>query len=505
MKDGIPVIVDLNEAACAIHGYSRDELLGKPISFLDNADTKKNIPARVRRVMDGSPETFTAQHTCKDGKVITVEVTATPVVVADKKYIYAIERDVTARQRQDDVLRNYERIIATSREHMSLIDHCYVYRAVNDAYLEAHNHQRQEIVGQNVAAMLGRETFENMVKDRLDRCLAGEEVRYQGWFKFSGIGRRFMDVAYYPVVEPEGAVSGVVVNSRDLTLQHEAEEALQQVNEKLEVRVEERTAELKVMNARLQEEIVMRGQIENDLRQARHAAEAASLAKSAFLANMSHELRTPLNAVVGFAAVLNDGMVGPVTSDQQEYLGDIIESSHQLLGLINDILELSLLETERKAPKLQESDLGLLFDVWLEPFRKKAKKNNHSLVMKVDPAVGTIMTNPHILQKVLGKILENAIKFTPSGGSITITASKQSKEMRVTVQDTGIGMDERQMGMLFQTFQQGEAPLNKQYQGIGLGLVLCKKFMEALGGSIEVKSVPGKGSSFGLCIPDING
>ncbi len=621
----IPVIVDLNEAACVVHGYTREELLGRPISFLDSSETQKNIPERVRRVLgSGKPETFEAVHTCADGRLITVEVTATPVVVAGKSYIYAIERDITARKRSEAVLRFYEQIIATSGEHMSLLDRHYVYQAVNETYLAAHQISREKIVGHGVAEVLGQETFDKVVRKKLDQCLAGVEVHYRDWFQYAGLGRKFMDVSYYPVVEPDGSVSGVVVNASDITEQHEAEAALRQAKEELEQRVMERTAELGAANARLEREIAEhrrsearyraivedqtelvcrfradgvltfvneaycryfdkrceeligqsfmplipeedqplveknfrslclerpfythqhrvllpsgdirwqewndlaifddagqlveyqavgqditeRRQMEDALRQARKAAEAGSLAKSAFLANMSHEVRTPLSAIIGFAQILQDGTVGAVTTDQHECLGEIVGSSHQLLGLIDDILDLSLLEVDGKEVVSEECDLALLLANWLESFEGKAGAKNLSLSLDAGQGVGMMVTDSRILRKVVTKLLENALKYTPADGRVGIDMDRKGDEVQVTVWDTGIGINEEQLGLLFQPFQQGEEYLNKEYQGVGLGLVLCKRFLELLGGRIEVESTPGQGSRFTFFLPVMAG
>ncbi|MDP2106266.1 MAG: PAS domain S-box protein, partial [Desulfobulbaceae bacterium] len=578
--------------------------------------------------MSGQAETFEAVHTRKDGTLITVEVTAQLILVSGKQYIYAIERDITARKQTEKVLRDYERIIATSREHMSLVDRQYIYRAVNDTYLLAHQHRREDIVGRSVVEMLGQETFELLVKDKLDRCLTGEEVRYQGWFQFAGLGRLFMDVAYYPVVEADGAVSGVVVNARDLTAQHEVEEELRQAKEKLETRVAERTAELLRVNARLQEEILghrrseqrlreseanyraivedqtelicrfrpdwiltfvneaycryfgqskealvghsfmsllpeegdrrqteehlsslgrdrpsadiehrvvlpdgsirwqhwidraildqhgkliefqavgrdttERRLLEDDLRQARNAAEAASQAKSTFLANMSHEVRTPLNAIIGFAEIMQDGMIGPVNREQQDYLEEIRQSGHRLLGLITDILDLSLLEAARTEVEHEFFDLALLLDSWLEFFREMAKQRDIVLQMQVDTSVGMINSDARILTKVMERLVENAVKFTASGGTVGINAGKEEEMIRITVWDTGIGISKEQQERLFLPFQQGDSSVSKSYQGLGLGLVLCKRFLDLLGGRIEVDSTVGEGSRFSLFVP----
>ncbi|RLC83815.1 MAG: hypothetical protein DRJ03_16025 [Chloroflexi bacterium] len=142
-----------------------------------------------------------------------------------------VSRFVSHLKRAEEALRRYEHIISVTGEHMSFLDRDYIYRAVNEAYLQAHQKARQEIVGHSVADLLGADVFEQLVKEKMDRCLTGQEIHYQAWFEFPGSGRRYMDVAYYPYVEADGAVSGVVVSSHDTTERVRAEEALRESEE----------------------------------------------------------------------------------------------------------------------------------------------------------------------------------------------------------------------------------------------------------------------------------
>jgi len=243
--------------------------------------------------------------------------------------------------------------------------------------------------------------------------------------------------------------------------------------------------------------------VERNLRITRQKAEEAGQAKSAFLANVSHEVRTPLNAIIGFTEIIKDGMAGPVTSDQLAFLGDILASGYRLLKLIIDILDLSQLEAGSKDIMPERCDPVLLFEAWLESFRKQTAEKGIALYTEIDPCLGVMTSDPRLVEKVVRELLGNACKFTPSGGAVGISAGREKEELRVTVWDTGIGMTEAQLERLFLPFQQGELSLNKQYEGVGLGLVLCRRFLAMLGGRMQVESTIGEGSRFTFFIPDM--
>jgi PAS domain S-box-containing protein len=259
-----------------------------------------------------------------------------------------------------------------------------------------------------------------------------------------------------------------------------AQAEVRQQNEALEQTVAERTAELE---------------------QARQLAEAASRAKSEFLANMSHELRTPLNAVMGFAEIIRDGMAGPTTAAQREYLGDIMESGDHLLSLINDILDLAKVEAGRQELELAAFPVADLVAHSLALFREKAMK--HAIVLASEGAeqVGTITADGRALKQVLVNLLANALKFTPDGGRVLVSVGRENGDVRFSVTDTGIGIAEEDIPRLFQPFQQLESSLTRKYPGTGLGLSLCRKLVEMHRGRIWAESSPATGSCFSFVVP----
>jgi protein-histidine pros-kinase len=228
----------------------------------------------------------------------------------------------------------------------------------------------------------------------------------------------------------------------------------------------------------------------------------ASRLKSEFLANMSHELRTPLNAIIGFAELMHKGKVGPVSPQHHEYLGDILTSSKHLLQLINDVLDLAKVESGKMDFRPEPTDIGKLVGEVRDILRGLAANKRISVQTRVAPELQSVTIDPARVKQVLYNFLSNAIKFTPDGGSVTICACAQGADLfRLDVEDTGIGIAPDDYGKLFVEFQQLDATSAKKYQGTGLGLALTKRIIEAQGGRVEVRSSPGRGSTFSAILP----
>src|SRR5262245_50874063 len=228
--------------------------------------------------------------------------------------------------------------------------------------------------------------------------------------------------------------------------------------------------------------------------------EAASQHKSEFLANMSHELRTPLNAIIGFSEVLTDRMFGELNEKQEEYLKDINASGTHLLSLINDILDLSKIEAGRMELELTEFDLPTAIENALMLVRERAGRRSIGLHTNIEDRLGQIQADERKVRQVVLNLLSNAIKFTPEGGRIEVGAVVRDGSVEVSVSDTGIGIAPEDQEKVFEEFRQvGTAA--KKVEGTGLGLTLCRKFVELHGGRIWVKSELGVGSTFTFTIP----
>jgi len=247
---------------------------------------------------------------------------------------------------------------------------------------------------------------------------------------------------------------------------------------------------LAIQNARLFREI------EDKSRQ----LEVASQHKSEFLANMSHELRTPLNAIIGFSEVLSERMFGEFNEKQEEYSKDIHASGQHLFSLINDILDLSKIEAGRMELELSDFHLPTALDSALTLVRERAGRRGIALNLAVNEGLGQMRADERKVRQVVLNLLSNAIKFTPEGGRIEVSAVPKDGLVEVSVRDTGVGIAPEDQEAVFEEFRQvGTA--DKKVEGTGLGLTLCRKFVELHGGKIWVKSQVGMGSTFMFVIP----
>jgi signal transduction histidine kinase len=226
----------------------------------------------------------------------------------------------------------------------------------------------------------------------------------------------------------------------------------------------------------------------------------ASQAKSDFLASMSHELRTPLNAIIGFSEVLSERMFGELNEKQDEYLKDIYSSGTHLLFLINDILDLSKIEAGRMELELTDFDLPQAIDNALTLVRERAGRRGIALHQSVEEYLGEIKGDERKVKQVLLNLLSNALKFTPEGGRVEVLARVVDGMAEISVTDTGVGIAPEDQEAIFEEFRQvGTA--EKKAEGTGLGLTLCRKFIELHGGRIWVKSQVGAGSTFFFTVP----
>jgi GAF domain-containing protein len=237
----------------------------------------------------------------------------------------------------------------------------------------------------------------------------------------------------------------------------------------------------------------------NEIQAKSRELEVANRHKSEFLANMSHELRTPLNAIIGFSEVLTTGMFGDVNSKQKEYLEDILSSGQHLLSLINDILDLSKIEAGRMELEPSMFAIGGALESGLTIVRERATRHGIALDASIPKDLPRVEADERKVKQILYNLLSNAVKFTPDGGRVQVRARAENGDVRIDVQDNGIGIAPNDQSRIFEEFRQ--VGRERSREGTGLGLTLTRRYVELHGGRIWVESAPGQGSTFSFTLP----
>ena len=240
----------------------------------------------------------------------------------------------------------------------------------------------------------------------------------------------------------------------------------------------------------------------DELIEALESARQANLVKSRFLANMSHELRTPLNGIIGLSELLHDELLGDLSPQQKEYMGDILASGHHLLDLVNNLLDLERAELGKIELSLQLVDVPQLLKEVCDVLRTLADDNGVKVSVTADPALSAVTTDPIRLRQIVYNYLSNAIKFSPAESLVQVRAiPDEGAGFRVEVSDHGPGIRPEELSLLFNDFQRLDRTQKRPGQGAGLGLALVKRIVEAQGGSVGADSVFGSGSIFYAVLP----
>lgn len=294
-----------------------------------------------------------------------------------------------------------------------------------------------------------------------------------------------------------------VTFARDISERLVADAALARTRDELEVRVSQRVAALEQANERLVREIAERNQAEAALRTALEVAEEADAAKSRFLANLSHEIRAPMNGLLGMLNLLRDH---PLSAEQRDYVATALHSGASLLQLLDDLLDLSRIEAGHMVLDPVETELRPWLEAQLAGPRARAVARAVAFTCSVDPALPAwARVDATRLGQVLYNLLDNAIKFTPDGGSVVLrlerTEASGSAALQVVVGDTGVGIPQEAVGRIFDAFVQVEETLTRRHGGPGLGLAISSRLVGLMGGRIEVQSTVGAGSMFTFTVP----
>lgn len=462
----------VNRSSCNTLGYSRDELMSMTI-FDFNAEytSREKWKKRWHKIRQENAFFYETRHRTSDGRIIPVEVWANYIHYSDREYACTIVRDITERKKFEAQLREnkyrLQTILDNAADSIIVIDDKGLIDSFNKAAEDMFGYKKEDVLGKNVNILMPEpdhskhdQYLNNYKKTAIPRIIGtGREVIAK---------RRNGDI--FPI---EIAVSEVIVEKGRIF-------------------------------TGILSDISERKQHEKEIHAAKEAAESANVAKSRFLSNMSHELRTPLNAIIGYSEMLAEEAA--MSNDEQSLsdLNKILSSGKHLLGLINDILDLSKIEAGKVEILIELFPVKDLIDEVVATAEPLMEKQGNCLNVEVDENAGDMHGDLLKTRQVLLNLMSNAAKFT-GNGTVTLRVNRETYDgedwLIFIVRDTGIGMSTRQMQQIFEEFSQADRSTTREYGGTGLGLTISRKLCHMMQGDISVNSVQGKGSTFTVRIP----
>jgi PAS domain S-box-containing protein len=452
-------IVLANSQAARAFAYDARDLIGEPIEVL--------LPERFRGTHVGHRSAFSQQPRTRtmgrglelfgrrrDGFEFPVEISLSPLATDEGMMVMSAVRDITDRKKAEQKFRG---LLESAPDAMVIVGRDGRIGLVNSQLERLFGYPREELLGQSVDILVPpryrghhashREGFFSQPRPRA--MGAGLELHGQ-----RRDGSEFpLEISLSPLETEEGLFVSAAI--RDATERRRFEQSLQD----------------------------------------------ASRLKSEFLANMSHELRTPLNGIIGFSEFLIDEKAGALNVQQKEFLTDVLASGRHLLRLINDVLDLSKIEAGKMELAPESFNLGAAIEEVCAVVSPIAKAKAISLLRQVSGAVATVTLDRHRFMQILYNLLSNALKFTNTGGEVSVNLEREGAALRLQVRDTGIGIRAADLPKLFFEFQQLDSGTGRRHDGTGLGLVLTKRLAELHGGSVRAESEVGKGSVFTVKLP----
>jgi PAS domain S-box-containing protein len=465
-------IVDANLAAEKFYGWSADQLRKKNVGEI-NSLNEEELRAAMKAAETGQTKMFQFQHRRASGDTRLVEVHAGPVGYGDKKLLFTIVHDVTdQRLNEEDLIRErilLRTVIDNIPDTVYVKDRQLRKTLANKAELEILGKTEEEVLGKSDRDLYPPEEADAFEADDLRVVEKGETVHNRE----------------EKIVSPDGTVNWILTSKTPLQAEDGRIIGLVGIGRSINDRVEAL----------------------EQLTKAKEEAEAANKAKSEFLANMSHEIRTPMNAILGFSEALYHRLEDPA---HKKMLSSVVSSGNLLLGLLNDILDLSKIEAGMLKISLQPVNLVRHLEDIRMLFEEKAADKGLSLTIEKPADFPKRLVLDEIrIKQVVFNLVGNAVKFTHKGG-ITIGLSfipegpdRQSGELRLWVRDTGIGIPEDQVDLIFKPFHQQSGQSDRKYGGTGLGLPISMRLVERMNGRLEVESKPGKGSTFTMVLPSV--
>lgn len=477
-----------------VSGFTGNEIAQMhPLDFFAEHN-KAMLMEKITEVFNVGESSVEAPFLSKDGKTTQYYFTGRKVVFNDMDCLVGVGIDISQIKKTELLLAENERKYRELVEHANSI----ILRWNSEGKITFLNEFGQQYFGYPFEEIIGQHIVGTIVpstdSEGVDMHLMMEQIRSNPAAYEHNINqnmRRSGERVWISwtnkfVSDKKGNITEILSIGSDITKERDAEKTIRELNINLERRVIERTQELNAALIR---------------------AEAADKIKSAFLATMSHELRTPLNSIIGFTGIILQGLAGPVNPEQSKQLGMVRDSARHLLALINDVLDISKIEAGQLEVKLESFDLQESLQRVMSIIKPIADKKGLTLKQDIPDDIGYLINDKRRFEQILINLLNNAIKFTEHG-SVSLSVEYQVENstpndscILIKVKDTGIGIKPADIHNLFQPFHQIDTGLSRQHEGTGLGLVICRRLSELMGGEISVKSEWSKGSEFTFVLP----
>ena len=530
--DSNGIVTSFNPAAEKLFGYRAQQVVSRNVSmlmpdpdrgahdgYLANYGTggKTDIMGRTRMVI--------GRH--KDGHTIPLELLLGEMMVRDERHFVGfltdltervaaeeqlrlahdtleqrvrdrterLEREVVAHQQTEEALRASEEQIRLITDALPIliayVDKDFKYRFANKTAANWNARPREDIIGRRPEEVLGAAALE-ILHPYARKALSGQNQAFEETITFHDGQTRDISGNYVPHLSEDGSVQGIFIMAQDITARKRAESEL-----------EKRVGDLQIANIAIEDQGAELVKLAEDLSAALDQADDASRAKSEFLTSMSHELRTPLNAIIGFSEILSTEALGPIGSDRyRDYASDIHESGHHLLALINDVLDLAKIESGQDELHEENIDIPQVTRSIIRLIGQRAEKSGVNLKLELSDPLPGLRGDERRLKQILVNLLSNAVKFTEAGGTVTLKIwCREDSGLVFQVIDTGIGIAREDIPKVLSQFGQIESSVSRRHVGTGLGLPLAKSLVELHGGSLDLQSEVGVGTTVTVRFP----
>lgn len=514
-----------NKAAERVYDYKQTEIIGQNISNLFLPKSKNEMNRIIKIIKTGGHiSQFAIEQVRKDGKIIKILMTVSPILISPYELVGVsiIARDITTQNLSEQQLAIQYRIATILNESMDINE---AANGILETICEIFEWHLGELwivdpsanTLTNVSTWTDRETFHE-VDDinkktvfHINEGIPGHlwkmaepywvpDIMKDPFFTRKQLLQKLnlKNILGIPILFRRKVIGTLLFFAEQISNPDTILVMLLNIGEQIGIFLNRKQIELE--QSYLKEELFLKNK---QLEEQNVFLQQANQAKSTFLANMSHELRTPLNSVIGYTELMYKGKVGPVSPEHKEYLGEIAVNGRHLLHLINDILDLTKIESGKMEIHQEPTNLVKLVNDVRKAMQLFLIEKKINFMEQIDPSLTTdIISDPDKVKQILFNYLSNAIKFTPPGGKITVRIVPEDNQFfRLEITDTGIGISKSDIDKLFVMFGQLNISYSKPYQGIGLGLALTRHITELLGGRVGVVSDPGKGSTFFVILP----